>query len=253
MPNRCALEICVESVNRAIAAERGGADRIELCHDLYSGGVTPSVAEMQATRRLLRIPIHVLIRPRAGDFLYADQEFEAMKRDIGVARELGMNGIVLGVLNKKGEVDCERTKLLVELAQPLPVTFHRAFDLCSDLKTSLDAVIETGATRLLTAGGKNGVSNGLPHLARLIANAADRIVIMPGGGIRASNIERTLSQTGAREIHSSLSRPRHSTNYSPESAERTPEGRNRDAEKFETRVRSFRRLIDTFSAQRKSQ
>lgn len=245
MPNQFVLEICVESVKRAVAAERGGADRIELCHDLYSGGVTPSVAAMREARRLLHIPIHVLIRPRSGDFFYDEDEIENMKREIGVAKEVGMDGIVLGILNQEGEVDRKRTMLLVELAHPLPVTFHRAFDLCRDLSASLNAVIETGATRVLTAGGKNGVSNGLPHLSRLIANAGDRIVIMPGGGIRASNIERILSQTGAREIHSSLSRPRQSTNHSHKPVERMLG--NRNAAEFEGRVRNFRRLIDTFS------
>jgi copper homeostasis protein len=172
-----------------------------------------------------------------------------MGHDIEVAKELGMDGIVLGILNERSEVDREGTQMLVKLAHPLPVTFHRAFDLCRDLGASLDAVIATGATRLLTADGNNGVSNGLPHLARLIANAADRIVIMPGGGTRASNIQRILSHTGAREIHSSLSRPRQSTNESHESAKRALKDRDRDTEKFEMRVRNFRRLVDTFSAQ----
>lgn len=246
MPNPSILEICVESVNRAAAAERGGADRIELCRDLYSGGVTPSAATMQAARRQVRIPIHVLIRPRAGDFFYSAQELENMKRDIGLAKELGMDGIVLGLLDEKGRVDRERTRILVKAAHPLPVTFHRAFDLCLDLTASLHAVMETGATRLLTAGGKLGVTRGLSTLAGLMATAGNRIAIMPGGGIRASNVQRVLRQTGAREIHTSLSTPRKPTNGS-ELAERTRLRFDRDAAEFEARVRKFRRLIETLS------
>jgi copper homeostasis protein len=248
MPNSSILEICVESVNRAVAAEQGGADRIELCRDLYSGGVTPSAATMQAARRQVRIPIHVLIRPRSGDFLYSDREFESMKGDIGMAKEVGMDGIVLGLLDKNGQVDRERTRVLVKLAHPLPVTFHRAFDLCQDLNASLHAVMEAGATRLLTAGGKTGVSNGVSTLAGLIAAAGEHIVIMPGGGIRASNVERILCQTGAREIHTSLSTPHKPTNHGSQFAEGTRRRRDRDAAEFEARVRKFRRLIESFSA-----
>lgn len=247
MPNSFVLEICVESVNRAVAAERGGADRIELCRDLFSGGVTPSTAAMQKARLRVRIPIHALIRPRSGDFFYSDRELESMKHDIRMAQKLGMDGIVLGLLDKKGLVDRVRTSLLVKLAHPLPVTFHRAFDLCHDLTTSLHAVIETGATRLLTAGGKTGVTNGLPTLAGLVSAAEDRIVIMPGGGIRTSNVQRILRQTGAREIHTSLSTPRKPTNHTSDFPEGNQRGRNRDTAEFEARVRKFRRLVETVS------
>jgi copper homeostasis protein len=250
MPTRLVLEICVESLDRAVTAEQGGADRVELCSDLYSGGVTPSAEAMQAARRHVRIPIHALIRPRAGDFLYSDSEFETMKRDIRIAKELGMDGIVLGILNQNDQVDRRRTSFLVKLAHPLPVTFHRAFDVCRNLSESLDAVIETGATRLLTAGGTTRVTNGITTLAELIENAGERIAIMPGGGIRASNLERILSQTGAKEIHTSLSSPRKHANHHSEVKQEAHTSRDRNDVAFETRVRKFRQLVDTFSVRR---
>ncbi len=242
MPSPFILEICVESVNRAAAAERGGADRIELCRDLYSGGVTPTAAAMQAARRQVNIPIHVLIRPRPGSFCYSQRELETITRDIGVAKQLGMDGIVLGLLDENGNVDGQGTGKLVRFARPLPVTFHRAFDLCPDLTASLHVVMETGAARILTAGGNAGVTNGLANLAGLIAAARDRIVIMPGGGIRASNVQRILCHTGAREIHTSLSTPRKPTSHNSELGEGTR--RDHDAAEFEARVRKFRGLID---------
>jgi copper homeostasis protein len=246
MSTRLALEICVQSLDRAVAAEQGGADRIELCADLFSGGVTPSAEAMQAARQHVRIPIHALIRPRSGDFLYSDSEFETMKHDIRIAKELGMDGIVLGILDKNDQVDRRRTSFLVKLAHPLPVTFHRAFDVCRNLSQSLDAVIETGATRLLTAGGTTGVTNGITTLAGLIENSRNGIVIMPGGGIRASNIERILIQTGAKEIHTSLSTPRKHTNHHSEVKQEARTSRDRSDVAFETRVRRFRQLVETF-------
>ncbi|MGA7906692.1 MAG: copper homeostasis protein CutC [Candidatus Sulfotelmatobacter sp.] len=238
MPSRSVLEICVESVDHAGAAERGGADRIEFCSDLPSGGVTPNAALMRAVRRGIRVPVHVLIRPRSGDFVYSDSEFEAMKRDIEVAKDLGMDGIVVGLLDEAGQVDRKRTGILVNLAHPLPVTFHRAFDLSQDLHVSLGAVIQTGAVRILTSGGKARVTDGLSTLADLVAAAGDRIVIMPGGSIRASNVRRILQQTGAREVHTSLGTSREPGNHNPA----LPEA-DRTLEEFEARVRKVRRLI----------
>ena len=198
------IEICVESLEHAVAAERGGADRIELCHDLACGGLTPSVELMRAVRRQVRIPVHVLIRPRDGNFGYSAGEFVTMQQDIDAAKDFGLDGIVLGLLDPFETVDLERTRTVVERAHPLPVTFHRAFDECPDLPAALDAVIETGARRILTSGGTTSVMEGLASLAHLVRAAGDRIVIMPGGGIRSNNVERILRTTGAREIHSSL-------------------------------------------------
>ena len=163
MPNRLVLEICVESVDHAVAAERGGAHRIELCTDLASGGITPSSELMQTVRQQVRIPIHVLIRPRAGDFCYSDSELEIMRNDIRAAKQLGMDGVVLGILQKNGRIDVERTKALVELADPLPATFHRAFDASGDFEASLEEVIRTGVYRILHFRGPDarygGTSN----------------------------------------------------------------------------------------------
>ena len=202
MSNRV-LEICVESVDHAIAAERADAQRIELCSDLSSGGVTPSAGSMQTARRYLRIPIHVLIRPRPGHFCYSDHELEIMRNDIIAAKQFGMNGVVLGILKESNRVDVERTKVLVELAHPLPVTFHRAFDEAQDLESSLEDVLQTGASRILTSGGQLRATDAIPTLSRLVRAARERIVIMPCGGINSENLLQIVRTTGATEVHSS--------------------------------------------------
>ena len=161
-------DICVASLDYAAAAERAGADRIELCSELECGGVTPGVRLMKAARGRLRIPIHVLIRPRAGDFVYSAREFSAMRTAIQKAKELKMDGIVVGVLDRDSRIDMARTRELVELAHPLPVTFHRAFDKTGCGADSLEAVIQTGAVRLLTSGGRATTADGLFTIARLV-------------------------------------------------------------------------------------
>jgi copper homeostasis protein len=252
MPYRALLEICVESFDRAVAAERGGADRIELCADLAAGGVTPSVERMQSVRREVRIPIHVLIRPRLGDFVYSKAEFERMKREIGVAKDLGMDGIVLGLLDEDKQIDQKRTSALIKLASPLPVTFHRAFDLCPNFAGSLQSVIDTGAERILTSGGKTRASTGLKRLAELVAIAGRRIVIMPGGGVRANNIEHILRETAAPEVHSSLETARkQATTKKTPGVLQTERDRNENTE-FEARVCELRRLMEQVSIQSSS-
>jgi len=203
MSNRCVLEICVESVDHAVAAERGGADRIELCSDLPSGGITPSAGLMRTARRQVEIPVHVLIRPRPGDFFYSGSEYEIMRDDILAAKELGMDGVVLGLLQRNTLVDVERTRALVELARPLPVTFHRAFDVCENSEVALEEVIQTGASRILTSGGEARATDALLALARLVQAAQDRIVLMPCGGINFENIVEVVRTTLAREVHTS--------------------------------------------------
>jgi copper homeostasis protein len=203
MPNRPVLEICVESVDHAVAAERGGADRLEFCSDLSSGGITPSLELMQNARQRVSVPIHVLIRPRAGDFLYSDPELEVMRHDIQAAKQCKMDGIVLGILHENNRVDVERTQALVELARPLPVTFHRAFDASANLETALEDVIQTGASRILTSGGQARATDGLATLTRLVEAARDRILLMVCGGINAENVLRIVQTTLAQEIHSS--------------------------------------------------
>lgn len=188
-----------------MAAERGGANRIELCRDLALDGLTPDADLMRAVRSEVRLPIFAMIRPRAGDFVYSEAEFAAMQRDIESVKEQGMDGAVLGILTKDGAVDVERSRQLVELAHPLPVTFHRAFDDCADLRKSLEDVIETGAERILTSGGAATAAAGVPMLRELVASAGERVIILPGKGINAANLQDIVVKTMAREFHSGLS------------------------------------------------
>jgi len=198
------LEICLESVDSVIASDRGGAQRVELCANLLEGGTTPSAGTIRAARENSKIAINVMIRPRGGDFLYTDAEFASMQHDIRIAKELGADGIVLGLLRADGTVDVERTRQLVELAKPLPVTFHRAIDVSRDLLEALEDVISTGAACVLTSGGQPSVVDGAPMVARMIEAAENRIVVMPGCGIRPDNVLSVLETTGAHEVHVAL-------------------------------------------------
>lgn len=199
------LEISVETVEAALAAQRGGAHRIELCESLAVGGLTPSNELMRLAREQLHLPIFAMIRPRDGDFLYSDSEFAQMQRAIQIAKEAAMNGVVLGVLNAGRQVDVVRTQELVNFASPLPVTFHRAFDQTPDLHAALQAVLKTGATRLLTAGGKSTAPEGAGIIKELITIARNRLVVMPGRGIHGGNVASLFAETGAREFHAGLS------------------------------------------------
>lgn len=199
------LEIAVDTVEAAGAAESGGADRVELCGDLSVGGVTPEGELLRAVRARIQIPIFVMIRPRAGDFVYSAGEFEEMKASIANAKVLGADGLVLGILKRDNSVDIQRTGELVSLAKPLPVTFHRAFDESADLSQALDDVAQTGAARILTSGGARTALEGAGRIASLIASAGERIMIIPGAGINVENILRVASVTRAREFHSGLS------------------------------------------------
>ena len=203
-PPRILIEVCVDSVASAIAAERGGADRIELCSSLIEGGVTPSAGLIETVRAVVSLPLHVMIRPRAGDFCYDSDEIEIMRRDIATARHLGANGLVFGILKPDGEIDSERTRRLVQLARPLSVTFHRAFDMTADLLRALDEVCSLGIDRVLTSGGEPSSLQGKQKIAQLVSKAQDRVVIMPGGGIKPENVLGLVQDTGAKEIHVGL-------------------------------------------------
>jgi copper homeostasis protein len=205
MQSRFLLEISVESVDAAMAAERGGAQRIELCSNAREGGTTPSRELMRAMRERVTLPIFSMVRPRAGSFVYTVKEFGAMRREIEAAKEFRMDGVVLGLLDADGAVDIARTKQLVELARPLPITFHRAFDECVDLRASLEDVLKTGATRLLTSGGKRTAPEALDALGELVRIAGERLIVMPGSGLHAGNIREAVAKTAAREYHGGLS------------------------------------------------
>jgi len=198
------LEICVDSVESAIAAERGGAQRVELCSDLLEGGITPSAGLVALVRSSIGIGLFVMIRPRGGDFSYTDCEFAVMQEDIRSARELGADGVILGLLDEHARIDVPRTQRLVELAGPLPVTFHRAIDMTPDPQAALEDVVKTGAKRVLTSGGCAKVKEGLAVVASMVEAAGSRIIVMPGGGITAHNIVNIAEATGACEFHASL-------------------------------------------------
>lgn len=204
MPPEPLLEITVESLDTALAAERGGADRIELCAELNHGGLTPSAAAMRKLHEELEISVFPIIRPRPGDFVYTEAELAAMKRDISAARDLGVDGVVLGILRPDRSVDVDRTAELVQWARPLEVTFHRAFDQTPDLLLALEDVVAAGATRLLTAGGAATAPQGVEFLEKLVQAAGKRVVIMPGGGLDAANIAKVVERTRANEFHSGL-------------------------------------------------
>jgi copper homeostasis protein len=199
------LEVCANSVTSALAAQDGGAARVELCENLYEGGTTPSHGEILMARKLLHIKIYVLIRPRGGDFLYTDLEFKVMKADISYCIEAGCDGIVIGMLNPDGTIDKERCAELVTMAKQwgMGVTFHRAFDMSSDMFQALEDIIEIGCERILTSGGKSTAMEGSRTLAELIEKAAGRIIIMPGCGISETNVADLVHFTGAKEVHSS--------------------------------------------------
>ncbi len=196
------IEICANSAMSALRAQEGGADRVELCAGIPEGGTTPSLGEMAAARRLLTsTKLHVIIRPRGGDFLYSPLEQEIMLRDIAAAREVGADGVVFGCLTAEGDVDIPLMQRLMEAAKGMSVTFHRAFDMCRDPFTALERVIELGADRILTSGQAATAEQGIPLIAKLVKRAAGRIIIMPGCGVNASNIRRIAEETGSREFH----------------------------------------------------
>ncbi len=183
------LEVIGFDINGCIAAERAGADRIELCASPAEGGTTPSYGLIKLAKDKLNIDVFPIIRPRGGDFLYNDEEFEVIKSEIKVCKVFGCNGVVIGMLNANGTIDKERCKQLVALAHPLPVTFHRAFDRVIDAAQALEDVIEIGCKRILTSGLKPTVVDGASTLTQLIKQANKRIIIMPGSGVRSDNIE----------------------------------------------------------------
>jgi copper homeostasis protein len=197
------LEIAVFSVEAALAAIKAGADRIEFCENPQEGGTTPSFGSLSTLISLTSKPVFPIIRPRGGDFLYTENEFNAMRSDILMVRKLDYPGVVLGLLNADGSIDTVRTKRLVDLASPMEVTFHRAFDRCNDPFKALEDIIATGCKRILTSGQVPNAADAMPLLKKLVEQAGDRIIIMPGSGVRSNNIKEIMQATGAKEMHSS--------------------------------------------------
>ena len=231
------LEICVDSFELAKAAARGGADRIELCGHLRDGGITPSAGLMRAVRKAIDIPVATLVRPRSGTFEATPDEFEIMRQEILCARESDINIVVLGILRADKTVDVERVRSLVELARPMQVTFHRAFDACTDPERALEDVLSTGSDRILTSGACSSAVAGATHVDHLRMAAKGRIGLILCGGISTATIRKAIMKSGVREVHASLRGSMHS---------RTGTGANHPLalENFVDIVRDMKRLMD---------
>jgi copper homeostasis protein len=199
---RLELEICANSIQSALAAQQGGATRIELCDNMAEGGTTPSAGMIRECKRLLTIPFFPIIRPRGGDFLYSEEEVNVMKQDILFCKESGAEGVVIGILKADGSIDKERCRELMELARPMQVTFHRAFDRSIDLSAALEDIIALGCERVLTSGGQIAAADAIPQLIALVKQAAGRISILAGSGVNEENISQIAVRTAIKEFHS---------------------------------------------------
>ncbi|MEO8253638.1 MAG: copper homeostasis protein CutC [Flavobacterium sp.] len=198
------LEICISSYQSAVNAQNAGAHRMELCSELALGGITPSYGLLKTVMENVSIPVHVLIRPRSGNFTYSEEEFAIMKADINLCKELGCQGIVSGVLKANNTIDVSRTQELIALAKPLSFTFHRAFDWIEDSFEALDILINAGANRILTSGKSITAIDGIEHLKSLVQHANNKLIILPGGGINSENA-KLFKSAGFKEIHCSAS------------------------------------------------
>jgi copper homeostasis protein len=197
------IEICANSPASCIEAEVGGAARVELCAGMPEGGTTPSYGVVLKARQALSIPLHVIIRPRGGDFLYTPIEIDTMLLDIETVKDLGANGVVFGCLTAQGDIDVELTGMLIAAARPMSVTFHRAFDLCRSPFDALEEIVALGCDRLLTSGCRSDAVKGIPMLRDLVRRAGNRLAVMPGCGVRPDNIDLIEKETGAHEFHAS--------------------------------------------------
>ncbi|GGE64030.1 copper homeostasis protein [Pedobacter psychrotolerans] len=197
------LEVCANSYTSAVAAQLGGAKRVEFCDNLAEGGTTPSYGQIKLAKQNLNIAIWPIIRPRGGDFLYSELEFNLMKEDVKICKSLNCEGVVIGILKEDGSVDITRCQELIELAKPMKVAFHRAFDMCNDMEKALEDLIGMGIVRVLSSGGASSAYLGINQLAKLIKQANGRITIMPGAGINAGNIKELYLKTGATDFHAS--------------------------------------------------
>ena len=205
------LETCIDSIESALAAERGGAHRIEICNSLSSGGTTPSAGLVQQCVQHCKIPAMVMVRPHDGGFVYSDDDIGTMLHDIELFKKMDVAGIVLGALTAQGEVDIPAMKQLIDASRPLPVTFHRAFDMARDPLRTLDAIIDLGVQRLLTSGQRRTASEGVPLIKQLVLRAGDRLTVMAGSGINHANANKIVTATGVQEVHAGASIPRTSS------------------------------------------
>lgn len=195
------IEAAAFTVTSAIKAAEGGADRIELCSGYAEGGLSPSTGAILVAKEKLNIPVNVMVRPRVGDFVYNEEELLVMEKEIRFCRNQGVNGVVLGILTKDGGIDKELMQKFVDIARPMTVTFHRAFDLCANPFQALRDLISCGVHRILTSGGRPSAPEGVETIAELVKQAGNRIIILPGGGITAKNAMRIVERTGVKEIH----------------------------------------------------
>lgn len=245
------VEVCVFSLDSAITAQHAGANTIELCGGQAEGGTTPSIGLIRCVRQAVSIPVYVMIRPRGGDFLYSDPEFEVMTADIDAVKDTGADGVVLGILKSDGSVDEERTTSLVERAKPLQVTFHRAFDMTRNSEEALESVIKSGCTRLLTSGQEQTALAGKSLLARLVDIAGGRLQIVAGSGVGAMNVSELMA-TGVHALHLSGSTKRHGgMHYKKEgiSMATTVPGEYERAETDAGKLRPVINLVNVSSAQ----
>ena len=237
------VEACVDAIDAAIEAERGGAERLELCGELLQGGVTPSAGLVAAVWDKIDIPLFVLVRPRPGDFLYSDDELDVMRRDIEQLKTLAVDGVVIGTLTADGDVDVERMRELIALARPLSVTFHRAFDFVRDQDAALDALLELGVERVLTSGGAPTAVEGATRIAALAQRAGDRMIVMAGGSITAANVGQVVAATGVKEVHVRGAAPVQSAMKHRREVSLTKTGAS-DYERSVTRADEIRRVVD---------
>lgn len=238
------LEICADSVASAMAAQCGNADRIELCSDLLEGGITPGPGLISLVRSRLKIEVYVMIRPRAGDFIYSKDELEVMRRDMDEARRFGVDGFVLGILTEHGDIDIKRTRELVERAKPLPVTFHRAIDMTPDPVAALEDVIATGARRVLSSGGASNVTKGCSVLRSMREAAGNRIAMMAGSGITLRTVRHIADSTGISEFHASLRKAVESPGEFHKQGVAMGDIRDREYRRYATHAEDVREMVN---------
>ena len=240
---RLLLEIAADGLSSALAAQAGGADRVELCADLARGGVTPSVGVIAAARAALALPLHVLIRPRAGDFCYSRAEIRVMQYDIGECARLGCHGVVIGALDAAGDVDLATCRDLIAAAGSMSITFHRAFDAVRDRQAALEAIIGLGCKRVLTSGAHSSAPEGATVIAAVVRQAAGRIGVIAGAGIRPEDVRQLIAATGVREIHASAS-----TRQTSPTSRRNAVLQGLDSDWQQTDAQAVRRLVDELRA-----